>query len=163
MNSFLMRRISNSHHPAPNWTDDYIRRIFCHDILKLAIPCAKATANLVVALASYMATRSLVELRLSPTYQYQFSSVFKALAHLAVNLKGHRELAENIQRMCAAERLFFTWAIKDQLINHNQLKRAPPAITAAIPRPKSAKPPAPGCTARSRRPGAIAAPGCGRR
>jgi hypothetical protein len=69
-------------------------------MLKLTIPCAKATANLVMALASYQEARSPVELSLSPVYHYQYSSIAKVLDHIAPNEAIHLAVQKSIQGMC---------------------------------------------------------------
>lgn len=55
-----------------------------------------------MALASRQEARSLVELSLSPVYQYQFSSIFKALDALCADPKERKALQELIQRHCMA-------------------------------------------------------------
>lgn len=53
-----------------------------------------------MALASCQEARSPVELSLSPVYQYQFSSLFKALDVLGVDQQERYPLQQRIQRNC---------------------------------------------------------------
>ena len=56
---------------------------FCRKILGLKIPRRKALANLVMALAGNTNAGSPVQLSLAPCYFYQYSSIGKAVDHLA--------------------------------------------------------------------------------
>jgi len=81
---------------------------FCHDILKLGINRSKAVANLVMALASYLEGKSIVELSLSPVYHYQYSSIFKAIAHIATDAADFEIRSKQILDHC------LTWAVLKQ-------------------------------------------------
>ena len=73
---------------------------FCHEPLDLKIGRSRATANLVMALASCEGANSPVELSGSPLYRYQYSSITDALTDLA---KGRGEYASarlQIQGLC---------------------------------------------------------------
>lgn len=78
----------------------YISKQFCHELLKLDINRSKALVNLVMALSSYQFADSLVQLSLSPIYHYQFSSVFKAIEHLAHDAESYRKVVKKILRYC---------------------------------------------------------------
>lgn len=58
---------------------------FCEDILTLNLSNRQATANLVMALASYREAKSVVGLSKSPLFHHQYSSISKAIANLARN------------------------------------------------------------------------------
>jgi len=48
---------------------------FCHSILQMPEQKSKATANLVMGLASQNFAKSVVGISLSPCYHYQYSSI----------------------------------------------------------------------------------------
>ena len=56
---------------------------FCRSILQLPVESAKPLANLVMALASYSPTHSVVGLSQSPLYHYQYSSINQTIHRLA--------------------------------------------------------------------------------
>ncbi|MDZ7318867.1 MAG: hypothetical protein ONB11_06910, partial [candidate division KSB1 bacterium] len=53
-----------------------------------------------MALASCQEARSLVELSLSPVYQYQFSSIAKVLDHIVCDTEDHQRVQKAIREMC---------------------------------------------------------------
>lgn len=53
-----------------------------------------------MALASYQEARSPVELSLSPVYQYQFSSISKAIDRLCLDAENRASLQHDLQRLC---------------------------------------------------------------
>lgn len=53
-----------------------------------------------MALASYQEARSPVELSLSPVYQYQFSSISKAIDRLCLDAENRASLQRDLQRLC---------------------------------------------------------------
>lgn len=64
---------------------------FCHEILNLKIRRCSATANLIMAIASYEGARSPTELSESPVFHHQYGSITKAVSDLA---RGPTERAE---------------------------------------------------------------------
>ena len=56
--------------------------------------------NLIMALSSFTEALSLVDVTLSPLFHYQFSSLFKVLAHLASDEDSRLLLEKDIRRMC---------------------------------------------------------------
>jgi hypothetical protein len=73
---------------------------FCHDILNFDIKCAKALSNVVMALSSYQAARSPVELSLSPLYHYQYSSLYAPMREMAGNQADYLALEQTVQKLC---------------------------------------------------------------
>ena len=55
---------------------------FCRSILQIVSRNTKALANLVMGLASQTAAKSVVEISLSKTYHYQYSSISKSIKRL---------------------------------------------------------------------------------
>ena len=72
---------------------------FCQAITRLDINCAKALANLVMALASCK-TDSVVSLSESPFYHYQYSSIADAINALCHQEKDYSEVCKLIQQFC---------------------------------------------------------------
>jgi hypothetical protein len=69
--------------------------------------------NLVMALASYQEARSPIELSLSPVYQYQFSSISKALDCLCSDTESRAGLQRELQRLCMT---YFNHALADYFL-----------------------------------------------
>lgn len=74
---------------------------FCRSISRLPIRTSKVVVNLVMALASDHRCRHVVELVLSPFFQYQYSSITDVLTNMAGTPQEHQKLAKSIFGMIA--------------------------------------------------------------
>ena len=72
---------------------------FCQAITRLDINCAKALANLVMALASHK-TDSVVSLSESPFYHFQYSSIADAINALCHQEEDYSKVCGLIQQFC---------------------------------------------------------------
>ena len=73
---------------------------FCTEILQLNLPHAKASAAMVMALASCTDATSVVSLSESPLFQHQYSSLTDAITHLAYYDTDRKLRREQIQQLC---------------------------------------------------------------
>ena len=64
---------------------------FCESILRIVTGRSKALANLVMGLASQVGARSTVEVSLSRSYHYQYSSINKSIDVLDKPFKKEKE------------------------------------------------------------------------
>jgi len=67
---------------------------FCRSILQIVSRNTKALANLVMSLASQTFAKSVVEVSLSKTYHYQYSSINKTINSLDHALRSKRSKAK---------------------------------------------------------------------
>jgi len=72
---------------------------FCLDLNKLGIKHAKATANLVMTLASDTQAQSPVALSLSPVYHYQNTSVSDAITNLADDAESYPAVQQEVRSL----------------------------------------------------------------
>ena len=64
---------------------------FCKSILRIVTRNSKAFANLVMGLASQRGAKSVVELSLSRSYHYQYSSISKSIKALDKEFKKAKD------------------------------------------------------------------------
>ncbi len=78
---------------------------FCRSILQIVSRNTKALANLVMGLASQTFARSVVEISLSKTYHYQYSSINKTIKHLDIGLKKRKGKSKELEQSEKLSRL----------------------------------------------------------
>ncbi|MEM9078967.1 MAG: transposase [Bacteroidota bacterium] len=80
--------------------------------MNLKIRRRKATVNLIMALASCLEARSPTELSESPLYQYEYSSISKAMADLAHNSEERSQIQSLFRQFCFSH--FASESLSDQ-------------------------------------------------